>query len=99
MCGYCGVMHNLHCRKLLCRRCRGASCMHLQFRILLVCWCSHNMRWNSGKLRGLWCWELLCGRRRRASGMPLHRGICLHINNIERMHNNDRDLRDVHGGE
>ena len=38
LCGYGCVLHNLHCGQLLRRGCRGARCMHLQFRIFLCGW-------------------------------------------------------------
>ena len=51
------------------------------------------------KLRSLRCRPFLCRRRRRAGRMHVHAGVCVHINNIERVRNNDRVVCDLHGRE
>ena len=97
LCGYGGGMHDLHCGQLLRRGCLCACCMQLRCRVLLCCWCRHHMYRHCWKLRCLRRREVLCRRRRCGSRMHVHRGVCVNVDDIEWMHNNNRIVRCVSG--
>ncbi len=69
VCGYGGIVHNVHCGQFLRRGCRGACCVQLQLRVLFVCWCRYHMYRHCRKLCGMRCRKFLCRRRRCASRM------------------------------
>ena len=53
--GYGGVMHHLHCRKLVCRGCRRARSLHLHSWLLLSGGTCYELCGYGGVMHNLYC--------------------------------------------
>lgn len=72
-----------------------ASGMHVRRGLLFCCWGRHIVRWCERIVHIVRGWQLVRGQCRSACFVCVYCGVCVDERDIERMHDNHRDLQCV----